>query len=332
MRTRREKDRALKHLDETLKATVGDHFKQHLMVKFTERAKLRALFEQAKPTSASLKADLKAEYELLKVTPYGKSVSENFSRWQILCGKCQTSNHSILITGEEDPSLALHDALEPIYPVTAIFRTIKVNDDVNSGKEVKLLDEIKAWQTFLNSKAILKFPTKTNTGKNAAFPSATLESRDVEQTDHKNSNKSSLKQFSNQRSRPECLCENFHDIHQCNYLNPNWPRPSWWKPSKEIKEKIEKYCRNNSDFAWKVQYEIEKWESERKSKKKSSENTAASNKRADYSEDDHIGAAILSGSTSFCSLSSSVMLDSGTNVHVINDAIRHRIITSREAT
>ncbi|KAI1002610.1 hypothetical protein K3495_g5591 [Podosphaera aphanis] len=183
LRIWREKDLALKQLDETVKTTVGDQFKQHLMGKLTERAKLIALYEQVKLTAASLKADLKAEYELLKVTPYGKSVSEYFSRWQILCVKCQinkqASNHSIFITGEEDSSLGLHEALQLIHPVTAIFGTNNVNDNVKSGKEVKLLNEIKARQTFLNSKAIVKFPTKTSVGKNAAFPTATLEGRDI---------------------------------------------------------------------------------------------------------------------------------------------------------
>ncbi|KAI0993034.1 hypothetical protein K3495_g15150 [Podosphaera aphanis] len=103
----------------------------------------------------------------------------------------QTSNHSIFVTGEEDPSLALHEALQPIHLVTAIFRTNKVNDNVNYGKEIKLLDEIKPRQTFLNSKATVKFPTKMSTGKNAAFPTATLEGRDIEQTDRQHSNKSS---------------------------------------------------------------------------------------------------------------------------------------------
>ncbi|POS82177.1 hypothetical protein EPUL_005810, partial [Erysiphe pulchra] len=144
MRLWKEKDLALKHLDENLKAT---------------------------PAVAPIKADLKTEFEILKSTPYGKSVNNNFSRWQILSIKCQIREHSIFLTGEEDPSLALHDTLQPIHPVTAKFRANQVNDNVNAGVEIKLVDKIKAWQTFLQSRGILRFPTKLASGKNAAFSS-----------------------------------------------------------------------------------------------------------------------------------------------------------------
>ncbi|KAI6246190.1 hypothetical protein HI914_05221 [Erysiphe necator] len=140
----KEKDLALKNLDENLKMTVGDQFKQHLMGKITERAKLKSLFENFKPAVASIKADLKAEFELLKSTPYGKLVNDYFYLWQILSIKCKIKEHSIFVTGEEDPSLALHDALQPIHPITAIFRANQINENINAGIEIRLVDEIKA--------------------------------------------------------------------------------------------------------------------------------------------------------------------------------------------
>ncbi|KAI1008008.1 hypothetical protein K3495_g233 [Podosphaera aphanis] len=329
----KEKDVALKHLDESLKSTVGDQFRQHLMGRTTERANLKSLFEQVKPAGASIKTDLKSEYELLKSTPYGKSVNEYFSRWQILGIKCQTREHSIFVTGEEDPSIALHDALQPIHPVTAIFRANRVNDNINAGKPVKLVDEIRAWQTFLQSKGILKFPSKSASAKSAAFSSVSLDNVSLEKLERKSESEISCQSSKpNQSNRPECPCGKFHNISQCNYLKPNRQRPHWWKPNKEIKSKIERYCRNNPEFAKRVQDQVAKWESERKSKGKILENTAASTETSNYFEDENIGAAILSGSASSCSLYSSVILDSGTNVHVINDAVYHRIITSRKAT
>ncbi|KAI6250932.1 hypothetical protein HI914_00162 [Erysiphe necator] len=132
-----------------LKVTIGDQFKQHLMGKITERAKLNSLFENVKPAVASIKANLKAEFELMKSTPYGKPVNDYFSRWQILSIKFKTKEHSIFVTGEEDPSLALHDALQPIHPVTAMFRANQVNENINASIEIRLVDEIKTWQAFL---------------------------------------------------------------------------------------------------------------------------------------------------------------------------------------
>lgn len=51
-----------------------------------------------------------------------------------------------------------------------------------------------------------------------------------------------------------------------------------------------------------------------------------------YSGQDNIGVATLTGLASPCSLFNSVILDSGTNVHNINDAIHHRMIDSRAAS
>ena len=42
LRLWKERDVALKQLDENLKATVGDNFKQHLMGKVTEREKFKS--------------------------------------------------------------------------------------------------------------------------------------------------------------------------------------------------------------------------------------------------------------------------------------------------
>ncbi|KHJ34873.1 hypothetical protein EV44_g3538 [Erysiphe necator] len=79
----KERDLALKKLDENLKATVGDQFKQHLMGEITERVKLKSPFENVMLAVASVKADLKAEFELFKSIPYRKPVNDYFSLWQI---------------------------------------------------------------------------------------------------------------------------------------------------------------------------------------------------------------------------------------------------------
>ncbi|TQS36018.1 hypothetical protein Golomagni_03544 [Golovinomyces magnicellulatus] len=80
----------------------------------------------------------------------------------------------------------------------------------------------------------------------------------------------------NRSNRVECPCGKLHNIPQCNYLNPNRKRPHWWKQNKELKAKIESYCKNDPEFAQKVWDQAERWESERKSKGKTPETTAES--------------------------------------------------------
>ncbi|KHJ34029.1 hypothetical protein EV44_g3422 [Erysiphe necator] len=178
------------------------------MGKITERAKLKSHFENFKPAVASIKADQKAEFELLKSTRYGKPVNNYFSGWQILSIKCKTKEYSIFVTGEKDPSLALHDALQPIHPVTAIFRANQVNENANAGIEIRL--------------SLIK--------------------------------------------------------------------------------------------------------------KKGPKNVAGSSDVNNIDEVENIGAALLPGSVSSCSLYDKVILDSGTNIHVINNTVVQKIISSREAS
>ena len=328
----KDKEYALRQLDENIKSTVGEKFKQHLMNQLTERAKLKSLFENVKPQNSSIKADLKIEYDLLKNTPYGKTVDEYLSRWQMLSMKCQVEEHCIFVTGEEEPSLVLHEALQKIHPITAIFRINMVNDRVNEEKKVKLTDEINAWKTFLQSKGITRFPAKGSDGSNNAFSSASFQGKTNGSLDRDSLQKMHINQQQNTENRPECLCGKRHNIAYCNYLNPKRPRPQWWKPNKQIKESIEKYCKNHPSFARKVRDEIQSWESSKGSKFINSSNPGTQNETSNSSDIENVGAMSLAGSNSICSLFDSVILDSGTNIHIINRTMTHRIIDSREAT
>ena len=161
------------------------------------------MYEQVKPTIASLKADLKAEYELLKATPYRVTFNKYFCRWRILSLKCQEKEYSIFEIGEEDPSLALHCAIQPIHPITATFRINIVNDKLNSGTKIRLEEEVRAWETYLQSKGIVKFPARTSGVKNAAFPIASLNGKSI--IEKGTPQRSVPKRLINQSDRPESL-------------------------------------------------------------------------------------------------------------------------------
>ncbi|TQS33084.1 hypothetical protein Golomagni_06584 [Golovinomyces magnicellulatus] len=199
------------------------------------------------------------------------------------------------------------------------IRTSVVNDSINAGKVIRLANEIKSWQMFLQSKGIVKIPSRIVGDKNAAFPIATFQGLSVDLED--NSRSRGRKYRSNdENDRPEFPCGKYHNIPYCNYLNPKRSRPQWWKPN------------NNLDFARKVKLEIEELEEKRTSNNFISKYSAMSNEQQNRPEWDNFGAASLAGSASPCSLYDSVILDSGTNVQIINAATSHRIISSREFT
>ena len=94
------------------------------------------------------------------------------------------------------------------------------------------MSEIKAWQTFMDSKGVLRFPSKNSVGKNASFSTASLKNREVKNFEQQRLENCELKRPRNHFGRPECLCGKFHDVTYCNYFNPNRPKSSWWKPNK----------------------------------------------------------------------------------------------------
>lgn len=124
---------------------MGDQLRQYLMRITTKRVELKPLFEQVKSAEPLLKAYTKSEYDHLKYTAYGKSLKEYFRRWQILVIECQTKGNRIFATDEEDPPSAIHHTLQPIHPVTAVFRAKLVNSHVNAERPVRLVDEVLAW-------------------------------------------------------------------------------------------------------------------------------------------------------------------------------------------
>ena len=78
-------------------------------------------------------------------------------------------------------------------------------------------------------------------------------------------------------------------------------RPGWWKPNREIKEKIEKHCKKNPEFALKVQEEIRAWELKRESSKEEPTTIDKINHMGYNSEVENIGAALVAGSAKSCS-------------------------------
>ena len=85
-----------------------------------------------------------------------------------------------------------------------------MNDKVNSGTKIRLEEEVIAWETYLQSKGIVKFPAKTSGVKNAAFPTASLNGKSI--NEKRTPQRSVPKRLINQSNRPECLCGKFHDI------------------------------------------------------------------------------------------------------------------------
>lgn len=190
-----------------------------------------------------------------------------------------------------------------------------------------MADEIKAWQNFLRTKRILKLPGRFGISKNEAFASVSFGGRSIDHTSDSKSKRNLSEKSLKRSGHLECICGKHHDIAYCNCLNSNRSYPSWLKLNSEVKPRIKKYCKYNPKFYLNIEQEVERWKAQRKLKEGISENIAAINDFKFEKNWENIEEASLVGSGSSCLLFDSVMLSSGTNVHVVKMLIRYRFIS-----
>ena len=129
-----------------------------------------------------------------------------------------------------------------------------------------------------------------------------------------------------EEGRPQCPCGHKYWPSQCYYLNPHRKIKPNWKINRETANKMEIYLQKNPKFAAEVDAAIKIWDQTRKLRSKT-KTTEEANVTASYDEEEQhfAGTCLQAGSASNFSLFNFTILDSGTNVHILNDSMKHRI-------
>ena len=119
------------------------------------------------------------------------------------------------------------------------------------------------------------------------------------------------------RPPPECLCGKRHYYNKCWYIVESIPRPSWFKPSDEIRKKVEEKIANATP---EIKARIEQIKKDDQAKQKPKEGNKKNSQEPNGSFAVHqIGTY---STTSDYELRDSVILDQGSTIHVINDRAR----------
>ena len=119
------------------------------------------------------------------------------------------------------------------------------------------------------------------------------------------------------RPPPECLCGKRHYYNKCWYIVESIPRPSWFKPSDEIRKIVEEKIANATP---EIKARIEQIKKDDQAKQKPKEGNKKNSQEPNGSFAVHqIGTY---STTSDYELRDSVILDQGSTIHVINDRAR----------
>ncbi|EMF10632.1 uncharacterized protein SEPMUDRAFT_119167 [Sphaerulina musiva SO2202] len=150
------------------------------------------------------------------------------------------------------------------------------------------------------------------------------------------SSSSSNRSSSSRLSKP-CLCSRNHMWKECYYLNAEYPRPEAWKLRDDTKKKIEKRFKEDKNLKERVDKAIQAYNA---AQGQGSKDKEAKNKLGIAAElEDTAAAATLEstpeasvGLIGYTRLYNAVILDSGANMHIINESIRARIVRSELPT
>ena len=109
----------LDRFNDVILGSVDGEFHVNFMGKETERERLQALELSIKPTDITIQTDLRAEYNLLCKTPYGRNRQDHFDRWSMFDQMIKVN--PIFSTGENEAVHNFISSLQPLYHTTAIF-------------------------------------------------------------------------------------------------------------------------------------------------------------------------------------------------------------------
>jgi len=140
------------------------------------------------------------------------------------------------------------------------------------------------------------------------------------------------------RPPPECLCGKRHYYNKCWYIVESIPRPSWFKPSDEIQKVDEKIANATPEIKARIEQIKKDDQANKKDDRANKKDDRANEKPKDGNQQSsqephgnfavhHVGAY---NTASNYELRDSVILDSGTSLHVFND--RARFISDIEPT
>ena len=286
-------------LGSAVETSLSDEFTACFLGLTNLRQKIAALDRLHKPTDQARRLELYSEYDALKKAPSRITPGEYFTRWSTLYTQHETL--PIFHDGEWEPARALRKAMAVHYEMTATARAVNLRS--KDLLDVKLQDEITFWRAFCQEERILMFPALTAKQRSVnVIASATYQS-------------SSHSSSPSNAPRTKCLCGNSHWFSNCWYLNPDRPRPSNWRPNKQTKSRIEQALQDP-----KIKEQVDRalqQDKDRQDKQASKQQEDVQVSVPVYTN----ASAASQDDVTTSPLFSKVILDNGSDCHIVNQAM-----------
>lgn len=274
----------------------------------------------------AVQRELETEYELLRKYPADKTVDEHLQRWKWFERRLRTFN--IFTTGGElQPVLGLIQSFQQGFPLDSCCRAQTIATMLVEERPIKLDMEVEFWATLFHNKRVVCFPPTKGSKAADGATSAGMDEQDQQ--------KQSPKEQQAPKQSQRCPCGCTHSPVQCWYFNSDCPRPAGWKPKKKVADRINKALRDDDELKKRIDQQIA-------AAKQPNNGLILGAPAPATSSGDH-----ERGELEPCTplsvhahapparekhpLFTSVIHTCGTNIHIANASMKHRILQSRPA-
>lgn len=287
---------------------------------------LRALKARLAPTDDARSFELEQQYNRLVKGPIAR---QSVEAWLDEYLKMYTLGKQVKIAEVVDSKRAYRDFLQAIEKTAPTFAEVHqlLLDGVNAtiDYDAQILQTIEKFRHHVRLKEAKK-------GKGGASHSAfaTDEGKTSDESKALEGGKPSFR--GNKQQLPPCYCGYKHYFHQCWYLNEA-KRPSNWTPDPDIQKKVDTAMKDPDKRA-KVDRNLAhnvKWLDDRKAKEEANATTNTGTYAAAVGNNASLGAFSNDIPRTY-SLHSSWILDSGSSIHIANEAMKHRFTKERDCT
>ena len=282
---------------------------------------LVSLKQRIAPSDHARKLQIATQYARLKEAPWNQNFEVWLQEWERVYTECKE-----LKLPEVDGSRSVTDFVYAVESITPSWSEYWKNELDKREWEKKTLP------TFFELVEIYRNHRRRELAQKGNNPQGSFAVTFKDELSDLKPESSANEQKKEGQQVPQCLCGKHHYYNKCWYIVESNPRPSWFKPSDKIQKEVDEKIANATP---EIKAHIEQIKKEDQANNKDDQ---ANKKPKDGNNQSSQGptgvfAVHQRGTFNLASkyeLRDSVLLDSGTNLHVFNN--RARFVSEIEPT
>ena len=274
---------------------------------------LRELKRTLAPTDRARELELQIRYRKLAKGPKNQNLEAWINEWSLMYVEAKASN-----LAEAQGNRPVTDFLMAIMERHEAYASVQLSNIDIDPTPRSMIQIIEGYRQYVRLKAVAAIGKKG--GEHSAFAAGRSQSE----------NSSSSATYRGKRQfTPTCLCGVKHFYPDCSYYNPE-KRPVNWVEKPEVRQKITDSLKN-SEVLERVNKALARWKAEKASSSSSTAPASSTTTAPSVALAKGIFATTFKVLATKSSIRELIILDSGADIHVCNEAMKQHYTKDREA-